>query len=92
MAIYSDNIWVLRRDNMVDYILKHFFTKKKKNSITLIKENRSKVDFSSRKGMLTTKKPESEYTCLSGYFKNNKGLNLIERTTRLKIAIYSNQQ
>ncbi len=77
---------------MIDTIIKLFFDKKKKRieqPKTIITENRQSVATvrACNKFYSQIKVPESEKTCLSGYFKNNKGLNFIERTQRLPIAV-----
>lgn len=77
---------------MIDTIIKLFFEKKKRQRKcvkTLITTNRHEVNIVQDRNRFYNKikTPESDKTCLSGYFKNNKGLNYIERTKHLPIAV-----
>lgn len=77
--------------NMIDKIIELLFTKKPKVKYapkTVIASNRKEQDVERARAIYLDKikNPESPETCLSRYFKNNKGLNYIERTTSLYVA------
>lgn len=61
---------------MLEIILKTFFSKESKRVVTLVGENRT-----IKRNVLLKEKKEypKKQTCLSGYFKDNKGLNMVER-------------
>ena len=70
---------------MINYILKKFFNKttaKKKNTFTIINENR-KTQI--KNSVSLQNKNEMQESCLSKYFENLKGLNLSERNVYSKI-------
>ena len=75
---------------MFDSIIKMFFYKEqtKKKVKTIIHSNReNQVLKNAQENYFNNlKNPESQETCLSEYFKNNKGLNYIERNTKLHVA------
>ena len=69
---------------MIKYILSNFFNKttKKKNTFTIINENRrSQIKYN----ISFKNKNERQDSCLSKYFENLKGLNLEERNIYSKI-------
>ena len=74
-----------RKKHMIKYILNKFFNKKvvkKKNTFTIINENRK----AQIKNSITLQnKNERQESCLSKYFENLKGLNLSERNVYSKI-------
>ena len=81
---------------MIDVIIKLFFEKKKKaveKPKTIIMKNRRDIELSraNEEYFKKIKTPDQAQTCLSGYFKNIKGLNYIERTKSLPIAIIEGQ-
>ena len=70
---------------MIKYILNKFFNKnvgRRKNTFTIINENR-KVQ--ARYDFYLKNKKERQDGCLSKYFENLKGLNLVERNVYSKI-------
>lgn len=77
---------------MINKIIKALFTKKSKpvkKQQTLIMRDR-KINIQERYSascLSREKDAEESHTCMSKYFKNNKGLNYIERNFRLCVAI-----
>ncbi len=75
---------------MFEKIIKTFFTKSyiKTSVKTYIKDNREICNNgrAENQKVFCKKNPENIETYLSGYFKNNKGLNVVERTTKLYVA------
>lgn len=74
---------------MLEFMISRFFTKHNTmKKITVLKSNRELKDEQKiiAKNYAMYSKKEIEEFSLSDYFKNNKGLNTYERTSRLRVA------
>ena len=77
---------------MINKIIKTLFNKKskpiRKQTTLIMRDRKIKMQEPYSASCLSREsKAEEGHTCLSKYFKNNKGLNYIERNVRLCVAV-----
>lgn len=75
---------------MLEFMIARFFTKQNTmKKITVLKSNRELKEEQSiiaQNYITTYSNSDIEEFSLTDYFKNNKGLNTYERTSRLRVA------